>query len=110
MITDSSNNPITYIPFSLYEGTESDPVSLRVTPQAETDVLEVSDSPEVTIWAKIGAGAWFDLSANPIELAPYFESFLDLQIKAVAAESVPGLVRIELFMGVRAGAAAAWLV
>lgn len=110
MITDpSTGQAITYIPFSLYENTESAPVALRVTPQSATDVLEVSDAPEVTVWARIGAGAWFDLSSNPVSLSPYFESFLDFEIKAIAAASVPGLSRIELFLGVRRSGAAAWL-
>lgn len=110
MITDTNNDEITYIPIELQEGGESLPVIVRVFPDSAEDVLTVDNAPDATIWAKIGAGAWFDLAVSPVDLEPYFESFLEIQLKAIAAEDVPGLSRVELFLGVRSQSPAAWLV
>ncbi len=109
MITDTSGNVINLIPLVLTEGGETSPVTIRVVPETENETLEAEAAAEVVLWGKIGLGAYQNLSTNPLDVSEYFGEFTDVEIKAIAAESVPGVTRRYLFLGSRSGAAAGWL-
>lgn len=108
MITDIDGNEISYIPISLAEGETSPPVILRITPELETDILRGTSLPEALMLGSFEGGAYLDLEENPVTLAPYFGSYIDLLLKIQAGASVPGVSRFYLFLGVKRSSPAGW--
>lgn len=99
-----------YIPINLIEGETSGEVTLNVYPEQDPATLRASSSPDATIWAKIGAGVYQDLSTNPLDLSPFADSFTPVTFKVEAAANVPGVTRLRLTAGIGRPKAAAWEV
>lgn len=109
MITDPiTGERVSYIPLYLQEGEESDPITLRVAPEVENGLLQATVNAAATVMARIAPAAFQAIGAAPLDMAPYFGGFADVEFKIVASDPLPGVTRVLLSAGIAKRAAAAW--
>lgn len=107
--TDSTNNRIGYLAYDLVAGETSAPVVIRVIPEADARLL--SESAESVKLKAHEHGMMDDLVdlAEGIDLSGYPPGEpVDFDLVCEADESLTGLVRVALFVGVIAAKGAAW--
>lgn len=109
IITTTSGAIFNLIQFTLREGQSSAPVTIRVTPENVGEKLTTQYEAEVALWGKIGAGAYVNIVSTPIDLNPFLGGYVDILIKGIAANSVPGVVKKYLFLGGILASPAGWL-
>jgi hypothetical protein len=110
-ITDALGAQIRYVPIILVSNQESAPLEIVVTPDHADEALTASIDANAGAWARETgtAGAWIDLDAAPIPLAPYMGGSVHFDVKVIAG-AIAGRAQANLFVGVFGGSAAGWMV
>jgi hypothetical protein len=109
MITTLTGKPIRHIAYDLVAGETSTAIIVRVTP-TPGDVLMSEQSDAVKLKAREhGSGDPYVDLADGIDLSDYTPSEpVDFDLVCEADESLTGLVRSALFLGVTTAKGAAW--
>lgn len=108
MITDpSTGNQVRHIPVSLMEGQESTPVTLRIAPEIENAKLQAGSSAAAKIMGRIAPGSFQELAVSPLDL-PAMGLTADVELKVIAADSLPGVTRVILSAFIPKRIPAAW--
>lgn len=99
-ITDTDNEPVTYLNFQQEESTDSAVFTLLI-PCVTGQVLKADTNADVSIFGRVsGVGSYVDLAVTPISLDPYAgtDQAFDLYVHTNA---VSGMVSTAI--GLRAG-------
>lgn len=91
-VLDTNNNPITALPLSLVENTDSSTLVIRVPCTANQYLAAEENSAAQVLARRHGTADTFaDLATDPISLTPYDGTTVDFDLK-IHAGSVSGIV------------------
>jgi hypothetical protein len=90
-ILDTNGNPITALPLSLVENTDSATLVIRVACKANQYLAAEENSAAQVLARRHGTADFADLATDPISLTPYAETTVDFDLK-IHAGSVTGIV------------------
>lgn len=97
MITDTDDNQINALPFSLNEETTSDVFTIRLTDFQAGQVLTCDGSLFARVMCRLAnsSDAFVDTNTSPIDLTPYVGEAVDFELKVVSLQ-VSGFARVVL--------------
>lgn len=110
-INSTADTEITYLPFLLREGEESEEKEIRVYPAENDFLLFAGSDADCSVMGRIAdaPGGFQDLGNDPLDLSEFIGESVDILIKIVAADDLPGVLRKVVFLGSKTGKPAQWL-